>query len=122
MSGYQVVELILMPLITLIVGIITAFIASNGFWSHKLAKSKKKDASAQLLLGLAHTRLMALCTEYIDRGWITPQEYEDLMTYLYEPYVEMGGNGMVKRMMEEQIARLPIRQIDDKGEHHGSTC
>ena len=65
-------------------------------------------------MGLAHTRILTLCGQYIERGFITPEEYEDLVTYLYTPYIEMGGNGTVKRMMENEINKLPIRHID----HH----
>lgn len=46
---------------------------------------------------------------YIERGSITQDEFENLYEYLYKPYVEMGGNGSAKRIMEE-VQRLPIRK------------
>ena len=45
---------------------------------------------------------------YIDRGYVTQDEYENLQVYLYEPYEEMGGNGSARRVMEE-VRKLPIR-------------
>lgn len=64
-----------------------------------------------MLLGLAHDRLMWLCMKYIDRGYITNEEYENLYNYLYLPYIEMGGNGVVQRLMEE-VKKLPIRKSE----------
>ena len=45
---------------------------------------------------------------YIERGYVTQDEYENLQVYLYEPYEEMGGNGSARRVMEE-VRKLPIR-------------
>lgn len=44
---------------------------------------------------------------YVDRGWITKDEYEDFFKYLYEPYAKFGGNGLAERVMLE-VAKLPI--------------
>lgn len=46
--------------------------------------------------------------EYIKRGWITKDEYEDLRDYLYKPYKELGGNGSAERIMLE-VDKLEIR-------------
>lgn len=61
-----------------------------------------------MLIGLGHDRIINLGMSYIERGWITQDEYENLYVYLYKPYQEMGGNGSAKRVMEE-VARLPIK-------------
>ena len=53
-------------------------------------------------------RIMYLGMRYIDRGWITQDEYENLNTYLYEPYKKLGGNGSALRVMQE-VNKLPIR-------------
>lgn len=73
-------------------------------------KRDKKDAKTRMLLGLGHDRIISLAMEYIGRGWITQDEYEDLNKYLYIPYQEMGGNGTAERIMTE-IRKLPIRHI-----------
>ena len=71
-------------------------------------RSKADEAERKLLVGLAHDRIIHLGMVYIDRGYITQDEYENLQVYLYEPYAEMGGNGSAKRVMEE-VRKLPIR-------------
>jgi hypothetical protein len=103
----------LLPVLSLIAGVVTSLITSQGFWAHQTAKSQKNNAESHLLRGLAHTRIMTLCEKYIDRGWITPEEYEDLITYLYQPYLELGGNGTVKKMVENEINKLPIRHTSE---------
>ena len=106
------IETLVLPILTIAAGIITSLITSQGLWNHISTKSRKDSAEADLLRGLAHTRIMSLCEKYIERGWITPEEYEDLITYLYHPYLELGGNGTVKKMVENEINRLPIHHIN----------
>lgn len=106
------IETLLLPILTIISGIITSMITSQGLWAHVSEKTHKDSAESELLRGLAHTRITNLCEKYIDRGWITPEEYEDLITYLYHPYLELGGNGTVKKLVENEINRLPIRHIE----------
>lgn len=101
-----------LPVLTIVAGIVTSLITSQGLWAHLSTKWQKDSAESELLRGLAHTRIMSLCEKYIKRGWITPEEYEDLITYLYHPYLELGGNGTVQKMVDNEINRLPIRQIE----------
>ena len=46
--------------------------------------------------------------QYIERGWITRDEYET-MQGLYKTYVKLGGNGSGTKIMSE-IERLPIKE------------
>lgn len=46
---------------------------------------------------------------YIERGWITQDEYENLNDYLYKPYEKMGGNGSAQKIMLE-VNKLPIHK------------
>lgn len=39
-----------------------------------------------MLVGLAHDRIMYLGMQYVDRGYVTQDEYENLRAYLYDPY------------------------------------
>ena len=96
-----------------LVMIICAVFASSGLWAFLENRFGKKNAKSRMILGLGHDRLMFLCEKYIDRGWITDDEYEDLDKYLYQPYKAMGGNGTVERLINE-IKLLPIRHIDYK--------
>lgn len=86
--------------------------ASSGFWSFVIAimnnKSSRKSAESKMLLGLGHEKIMDRGKEYISRGYITADEYEDLDHYLFQPYEAMGGNGSAKRIMDE-VKKLPIK-------------
>jgi len=93
--------------IEVVVAIISSILASSGMWAFLTTVINKKDVRNQMLVGLAHDRIMYLGMEYLKRGWITQDEYENLQTYLFEPYEKMGGNGSAKRIMKE-VDKLPI--------------
>lgn len=95
-------------LVELLVTIAVSILGSSGLWAFITKKLESKDVKTKLLLGLAHDRIMQSGTYYIERGYITNDEYENLYDYLYTPYKEMGGNGSAKRLME-QVERLPVR-------------
>ena len=100
---------------TLVVSVIIAVVASTGFWTYLQHRMEKKDVKTQMLIGLAHDRVIYLGMHYIDRGSITQSEYENLNTYLYAPYEKMGGNGSARKVMED-VRRLPLvkDRFDDK--------
>lgn len=85
-----------------------AVVASSGFWAWLSKRNDRKDVKTKVLIGLAHDRIIYLGMKYIERGYVTRDEYENLNDYLYEPYKEMGGNGSAKRVMES-VQKLPIR-------------
>lgn len=89
--------------------LIGVFAASSGFWAFLSRRFDKKDLKTRMLIGLGHDRITYLGMEYIERGSITQEEYENLYEYLYKPYSDMGGNGSAKRIMEE-VQRLPIKK------------
>lgn len=93
----------------MILTIIGTVIASSGFWAYIMKRLEKKDVNTRMLIGLGHDRIIYLGMVYIERGSITQDEFENLYEYLYKPYVEMGGNGSAKRIMEE-VQKLPIRK------------
>ena len=93
----------------LLVSVLIAILGSTGLWSFIASIRNKHDAKTRLLIGLAHDRIIYLGTQYINRGYITPDEYENLNDYLYQPYAENGGNGSAKRVME-QVKALPIKK------------
>ena len=89
-------------IIDTLVTIVVAVFASGGFWAFIQKYFDKNDASRKLLIGIGHDRIMFLATQYLQRGdWITVDEYENLHDYLYQPYVDNGGNGAAKRIMSE---------------------
>lgn len=95
-------------LVELIIAIVTSALASSGLWSFVAKKLEKKDVKSIMLIGLAHDRILDLGFKYIEQGYITQTEYENLHDYLYLPYKEMGGNGSAERIMKE-VEKLPIR-------------
>lgn len=96
----------------LICSLICSFAASSGFWLFIQSRCKKKDASDDLLIGLGHDRIMSLGNTYVERGYISMDEYENLHDYLFVPYSKAGGNGSAERIMDE-VNKLQIKQNDD---------
>ena len=88
--------------------ILIAVLASSGFWTLITKLTDRKDVKNQMLVGLAHDRILYLGMAYVERGYITQDEYENLHDYLYVPYEKMGGNGSAKRVMNE-VEKLPIK-------------
>lgn len=96
-----------------IVTIVVATLASSGLWSlilYKVQKhDEKKDALTRLILGLAYREITELCIKYIQRGYVTKEEYEDLVKYLFTPYKELGGDGTAEKLIDE-VKKLPIKE------------
>lgn len=63
-------------------------------------------------MGLAQDRLISLGMTYIERGWVTNDEFHALRHYLYEPYRELDGNGAAERLMYA-VQRLPFRSSSE---------
>lgn len=95
------------PWIQTLITVLCSVIASSGFWVYMTNKLEKHDAKTEMILGLGHDRIMHLGMKYIERNYITKDEYENLYIYLYEPYKRLGGNGSVKKIMAE-IDKLHI--------------
>jgi len=91
----------------IVLTIFTSVLASSGLWAFLGSRWDRHSAQKDMLIGLGHDRIMYLGMRYIDRGWITQDEYENLNTYLYEPYKKLGGNGSALRVMQE-VNKLPI--------------
>ena len=91
----------------ILVTIILSVFSSSGLWAFIQSRRDKKDARNELLVGLAHDRIIFLGMSYIERGEITRDEYENLHDYLYVPYQKMGGNGSAARVMAE-VEKLKI--------------
>ena len=96
--------------VQIVIAVVTSVLASSGLWTYIQKKADKKDAKSRLLLGLAHDRIIFLGSVYIERGYITKDEYENLHDYLYLPYSEMGGNGTAKKVMQA-VDRLELKNI-----------
>lgn len=82
-------------------------VASGGFWTIVQKIDARRGANSKLLLGLAHDRIIDKGMSYLERGWLTKDEYEDLMKYLVEPYSKFGGNGLAEKVVND-VKKLPI--------------
>ena len=102
-----------------IITILLAIFASNGLWTFIISRfnfhdktriedEKRSKVQSKMLKGLAHDRIVALGSEYIQRGSITHDEYENLHDYLFIPYQELGGNGTAKKVMDE-VDKLQLK-------------
>ena len=99
-----------------ILAIIGAVFASTGFWTliNQLIvnRKKKKSAETQMLMGLGHDRICYLGESYLDRGYISRDEYENLHDYLFLPYQKLGGHGTAAKIMKE-VEQLPLKDKED---------
>ena len=98
----------------IVLTIFTSVLASSGLWAFLGSRWDRHSAQKDMLIGLGHDRIMYLGMRYIERGWITQDEYENLNSYLYEPYKKLGGNGSALRVMQE-VNKLPIRDQGFEG-------
>ena len=102
--------------VDVLVTVFVTVLASNGFWAILQKKFDRNSTEKKLLVGLAHDRIIYVGEEFIARGWITYDEYEDFMKYLYMPYAEYGGNGAAERISDE-VKKLPLKTNDSRREH-----
>lgn len=95
--------------VQVIVTIISSVLASSGVWAIVARILDNRSVKTQMLIGLGHDRICWLGLQYIERGYIYADEYENLHDYLYKPYAKMGGNGSAKKIMDE-VSRLEVRK------------
>lgn len=86
---------------------VTALLASSGLWAFLGTRLEKNSAERELILGIAHIELVFFGMQFLERGWITREEY-DTIQELYKPYVKLGGNGSGAKIVKE-LEKLPIR-------------
>ena len=92
----------------IILTIITSLLASSGLWAFLGSRLEKNSAERELIIGIGHIELVFFGMQFLERGWITRDEYETMQD-LYKPYVKLGGNGSGTKIMKE-IENLPIRE------------
>lgn len=87
---------------------VTTVAASTGLWTYLQRRNVVKSQTDRLLRGIAYEKIVSMGMLYIERGWITQDEYEEYRKYLYEPYRALGGNGVTERVVAE-VSNLPLR-------------
>ena len=91
----------------IILTIFTSVLASSGLWAFLNSRFEKRDAEKDILIGIGHLEIVFFGLQYIERGWITQDEYDTLLE-LYKPYIKLGGNGSGTKIMQE-VEKLPIK-------------
>lgn len=85
---------------------VTALLGSSGIWMWIKTKSDRGISEDKLLLAVARTQLVEQGHEYLKRGYITMDEYEEYEDH-YKLYSDLGGNGLARRIFE-QVDDLPM--------------
>lgn len=86
--------------------VITTLLGSSGIWMWVKTRSDRNDSEYHLLLEVAKNQLTVLGRSYLERGYITMDEYEEYEAE-YKLYSALGGNGLAKRVFK-QIDELPM--------------
>lgn len=107
----------IMDIVQTALTVLGSVMASSGLWAFIQKRTEKKDVKTRLLVGLAHERIISLCMKYIDKGWVSEDEYEDLMD-LYVPYKDGGGNGSAERAINEVKKLKLISREQIRSEHN----
>lgn len=85
---------------------VTALLGGSGIWAWAKAKADHNNNVAKLLLSVSRNQLIALGRSYIERGYITLDEYEEYEAE-YQIYSALGGNGLARRVFK-QVDELPM--------------
>ena len=86
--------------------VITTLLGSSGIWMRAKTRSDRNHSEDQLLLEVAKNQLTVLGRTYLERGYITMDEYEEYEAE-YKLYSALGGNGLAKRVFK-QVDDLPM--------------
>lgn len=93
--------------------ILSALFGAPGMWAWVKTKTDGNNNSAKLLLAVSRNQLIALGRTYLERGYITMDEYEEYESE-YHIYSALGGNGLARRIFE-QVDDLPMMPNDIEG-------
>ena len=85
---------------------VTALLGSSGIWMWVKTKADRNNSEDRLLLAVARSQLVEQGREYLKRGYITMDEYEEYEDH-YKLYSDLGGNGLARRIFE-QVDELPM--------------
>lgn len=86
--------------------LITTVLSGPGIWAWAKTRTQRNDSEDKLLLQVAKNQLVSQGHEYLKRGYITMDEYEEYEAE-YQVYSVLGGNGLARRIFE-QVDDLPM--------------
>lgn len=76
-----------------------------------LESNKITNNHMDVILASYRFRLTQLCKAYIQQGFMTNGEYEQLVEF-YKVYTSLGGNGQAKTYYERAI-QLPVHDVQE---------
>lgn len=76
-----------------------------------LESTSASNKNMDLILSSYRFRLTQLCKAYIQRGFMTNTEYEQLVEF-YKVYAGLGGNGQAKTYYERAV-QLPVHDVQE---------
>lgn len=85
---------------------ITALLGGSGIWAWAKTKADHNNNADKLLLSVSRNQLITLGRSYIERGYVTMDEYEEFETE-YRIYSALGGNGLARRIFK-RVDELPM--------------
>lgn len=79
-------------------------------WLVRQTKVKKKEYKVlkEGILALLHDRLYIACSFFLDQGYCTVDDRENLEC-MYKPYKDLGGNGTGEDLFNKCM-ELPLKQ------------
>ena len=86
--------------------LITTVLSGPGIWAWAKTRTTRNNSEDRLLLQVAKNQLVSQGREYLKRGYITMDEYEEYEAE-YQVYSGLGGNGLARRIFE-QVDNLPM--------------
>ena len=86
--------------------LITTVLSGPGIWAWAKTRTLQNNSKEKLLLQVVKSQLVAQGREYLKRGYITMDEYEEYESE-YHMYSALGGNGLARRIFE-QVDDLPM--------------
>lgn len=85
---------------------VTALLGGSGIWAWAKTKADHNNNADKLLLSVSRNQLITIGRWYIERGYITMDEYEEFEAE-YQLYSALGGNGLARRIFK-RVDELPI--------------
>lgn len=86
--------------------VVTTLLGGSGIWAWMKTRTERNNSEDKLLLQVARNQLVSQGRFYLNRGYITMDEYEEYESE-YAIYSRLGGNGLARRVFK-QVDELPI--------------
>lgn len=86
--------------------LITTVLSGPGIWAWAKTRTVRNNSEDRLLLQVAKNQLVSQGREYLKRGYITMDEYEEYESE-FKMYESLGGNGLARRIFK-QVDDLPM--------------